>query len=71
MLIELNQQEHALLLDILGSALGTLREEIYKTENMDFEQGLKQRESVLIGLLEVLRGAKASGLAIGEPTTPR
>jgi hypothetical protein len=29
MLLQLNQHEHALLLDLLGGALGTLREEIY------------------------------------------
>jgi hypothetical protein len=32
MLLRLNQHEHALLVDLLGGALGTLREELYKTE---------------------------------------
>ncbi len=68
MYFHLNQREHTVLVEVLQSALGTLREGIYKTETMDFEYGLKERERVLIGLLQRMHAAEASGLLIGEPT---
>jgi hypothetical protein len=69
MLFQINQPEHELLLDILGVALGNLREEIYKTEAAEYQRMLKQRESLLTGLLARLTAADASGLAVGEPVS--
>ena len=68
MLFELNQHEHELLVDVLATALSSLREEIYKTEAAAFEQTLKRREALLSEVLDRLKAAEASGLSIGEPT---
>lgn len=67
MLLQLNQHEHELLEDVLGSALSTLREEVYQTDAAAFAQTLKQREELLVRLLDRLQAAQASGLSIGEP----
>ena len=61
----------ALLVDVLGVALGNLREEIYKTEAAEYQRMLKQRETLLTGLVERLTAADASGLAVGEPVSER
>ena len=53
--LEIDTREHALLVDVLEHALGSLREEIYKTETSEVKQALKQRESVLTALLARLR----------------
>jgi hypothetical protein len=50
MLLELNEQERQLLQEVLSTALGTLREEIYKTESAPYEAMLKQREVTLLQL---------------------
>jgi hypothetical protein len=59
MLLQITQGEHDLMLDLLHSALGNLREEIYKTEAAGDQAQLKQREKVLTGLLAPLTGADA------------
>jgi len=69
MLLQINQTEQELLREVLAVALGNLREEIYKTEAAEYQQMLKQRESVLIGLVARLTAADASGLAVGEPVS--
>jgi hypothetical protein len=51
MQIDLTADETAVVTDILKSALGELREEIYKSELTDYKNSLKQRESVLTGVL--------------------
>lgn len=67
MLLKINQAEHELLLDVLSFALGNLREEIYKTEAAEYQRMLKQRESLLTGLVARLTATGVSGLAVGEP----
>jgi hypothetical protein len=71
MQLQIDDRELDLLVDVLRSALGSLREEIYKTEAADFETQLKQRKVVLMRLLTRLEAARASGLAVGEPTSRR
>jgi hypothetical protein len=55
MQIHLNEQERQALLEILEDALSSLSEEIYKTENFDYREQLKQRQAVVKALLERLR----------------
>lgn len=55
MQIQLNEQERQALLEILEDALPNLSEEIYKTENFDYREQLKQRQAVVKALLERLR----------------
>jgi hypothetical protein len=67
MLLQINRPEHELLQAVLAAALANLREEIYKTEAAEYQWMLKQRESLLTGL--VARLSAASGLAVGEPVS--
>jgi hypothetical protein len=60
MQIDLTENEAAVLTTVLDSALGELREEIYKSEVADYKEGLKARETVLTGLLQRL-GTRVSG----------
>lgn len=55
MQLELNMQEREVLTNVLASALGELREEIYKAEVRGFKDSLKQRETVLVQLLDRVR----------------
>jgi len=57
--IDLTADETAVVTEILDSALGELREEIYKAEVTEYKDALKKRESVLTGLLARL-GAPTS-----------
>jgi hypothetical protein len=59
MQIDLTADETAVVTEILGNALGELREQIYKAELTDYKNALKQRESLLTGLLARL-GAPTS-----------
>ena len=54
MQIVLNEEEKKVLAEILNEALPNLREEVYKTENFDYREQLKQRESVVRTLLSHL-----------------
>jgi hypothetical protein len=69
MLLELNRDEKELLAAVLSTALGGLREEIYKTETADYKIMLKQRESLMKAVQARLTGAETSGLAVGEPVS--
>jgi hypothetical protein len=69
MLLHINQPEHELLQEVLALALGNLREEIYKTEVAEYQRMLKQRESLLTGLVARLSTADASGQTGGEPVS--
>ena len=51
MVLRLSPAEHRVLSELLSNALGNLREEVYKTENYDWRQDLKQRELLLKDLL--------------------
>jgi hypothetical protein len=58
MQIDLSADETAAVTEILDSALGDLREQIYKTELADYKDKLRQREALLTGLLARLGGPK-------------
>ena len=57
MQLELTTEEATALADVLDSALGSLREEIYKAEVADYKATLKQRERIVSGLLARVRAA--------------
>lgn len=54
MQLELSEGERAVLVDLLRSRLGDLRSEIYSTDSTSFKEGLKERERVIVTLLERL-----------------
>ena len=56
MQLELSDREREVLEDLLERALSDLREEIYKTDLVDFKDVLKEREMVIRGLLARLGG---------------
>jgi hypothetical protein len=64
MLLRIDEREHELLLELLHTAMGNLREEIYKTETTDYRAMLMEREKVLTGLLEGLAALESSGLDV-------
>jgi hypothetical protein len=55
MQLALSADELDVLESDLKSALGALREEIYKTEVAEYKDGLKARESIIVALLERVR----------------
>ncbi len=57
MQILLNDEERQTLVEILNETLPNLREEVYKTENFDYREQLKRRESLLVSLLARLSAA--------------
>ena len=59
MTLELSNAEHALLLEVLQSELGRLKGEIYKTEDADFKEELKARESHLTAIIGRLESSAA------------
>lgn len=69
MLLQLSGVEFEVVSEVLRRAMRELREEIYKTEALDFEPQLKRRELVLEGVLKKIATAEASGLVVGEPAT--
>jgi hypothetical protein len=52
MQLELSAEELAVLQEVLDKALRDLREEVYKAEVADYKRNLKEREHVLVHLLE-------------------
>ncbi len=60
MQLDLSTAEAAVVADVLDSALGELREEIYKSEVADYKASLKEREAVLQSVLQRLGGRPAS-----------
>ncbi len=60
MQLDLSPSEAAVVADVLESALGELREEIYKAEVADYKTSLKEREAVLTGVLQRL-GRRPAG----------
>jgi hypothetical protein len=52
--LTLTPDEAAILADLLRNDLGSLRKEVYKTEDYDWRNSLKQRESILRAILERL-----------------
>ncbi len=58
--LELSDEEHAVLAELLDRQLRDLKEEIYKTETTDYKEALKARERTLVGLIgKVNRSAPA------------
>ena len=51
MQIALDDEEKLTLVEVLNEILPDLREEVYKTENYDYRQQLKRRETVVKELL--------------------
>lgn len=51
MQIVLDDEEKLTLVEVLNEVLPDLREEVYKTENYDYRQQLKRRETVVKELL--------------------
>jgi hypothetical protein len=58
MQLDLSPDEAALLADVLESALGETREEVYKAEVADYKAALKNRESLIANLLSRLRAGR-------------
>ena len=52
--LHVDEAESQALREILQRALGTLKEEIYKTEDADYKVGLKSREAAILSLLAKL-----------------
>jgi hypothetical protein len=52
--IELSDDEHTLLGDLLDQSYRELKEEIYKTETRQYKEALKLRESHLVSMLTKL-----------------
>jgi hypothetical protein len=69
MLLQLSGAELEVLADVLRRAMGDLREEIYKTETVEFEAQLKRREALLKAVLQRIAATDASGAVAGEPAT--
>jgi hypothetical protein len=55
MQLEISPEAAEVLEDVLSNALGSLREEIYKTEAADYKTNLKRREAIIVSLLERVR----------------
>jgi hypothetical protein len=60
MQLDLSPSEAAVVADILDSALGELREEVYKSEVADYKASLKEREAILTAVLQRL-GRRPAG----------
>jgi len=59
MVITITEEERAALEVILADALAEVREEIYRTENFEFKESLKQRKSIIEHLLGKLQAESA------------
>ena len=59
MQLALGSDEAEVLEGILTSALGDLREQIYKAEVAEYKAVLKQREAIVTSLLERIRALKS------------
>ncbi len=51
MQIALSDEEKLTLVEVLSEFLPNLREEVYKTENYDYREQLKRRETIVKALL--------------------
>jgi hypothetical protein len=57
--LPLNENERALLLDLVADALGDTRVEVHRTHTPDYRDDLQQRESLLRGLIDKLRDVRS------------
>jgi hypothetical protein len=55
MTVDLTAQQRDVVLSILEEELGRLKGEIYKTETWEYEEQLKERESLLIAAIDRLK----------------
>jgi hypothetical protein len=60
MQLELSAEEVAVLAELVGSALGDTREQVYKAEVPDYKQALRQRETLLTSLQQRLGAPQAA-----------
>ena len=51
-----SDSERTLLVRLLDRALGDMRSEVRRTRNPEWHDGLKNDESLLLGLIQKLRG---------------
>lgn len=58
--IHLDEDEKAILLDLVETCISDLHEEISRTENLDYKTMLKGRKAVLVKLFESLQEAEQS-----------
>ena len=63
MQIDLTADEATVVTEVLDSALGELREQIYKAEVAEYKDALRHRETVLKGLLSRLSAGSSTGTA--------
>ena len=63
MQLDLSAAEAAVIADVLDTALGELREEIYKSEVAEYKASLKERETVLTSVLQRLGARPATKLS--------
>ena len=63
MQLALGSDEAEVLEEILTSALGDLREQVYKSEVAEYKAALKRREAIVAGLLERIRALKVGSLS--------
>jgi DNA-directed RNA polymerase specialized sigma subunit len=60
MRLDLTEAESAVLEDVLSEHLAEVKEQIYKAEMAEFKERLKERERLVLGLLERVRSGRAS-----------
>lgn len=60
--MQFSDKELELLVDVLESSYGSIREQAYKAEAPRFKDQLKQRERLLAELLERVRAEQAAGV---------
>jgi hypothetical protein len=58
--LDLNEEEKAILLEMLETCIGDLRVEIADTDNLDYKTMLKGRKAIFIKLFESLQAAEVS-----------
>lgn len=56
MQVELSAEEYRLLTELLDQSMRDLKEEINKTEALDYKEALKARKQTLLGLIEKVGG---------------
>jgi hypothetical protein len=56
--LDLNEEEKAILLEMLETCISDLRVEITDTDNLDYKTMLKGRKATLIKLFESLQAAE-------------
>jgi hypothetical protein len=63
MQLALGPDEAEVLEEILTSALGDLRGQVYKADVAEYKTALKQREAIVVGLLARIRVLKAGSVS--------